>query len=101
MALDREDKADVKRAMGSKMANKVAKVTRDYHSANSKYKKTGTGFGSVLSKQADLERTEFASKAHEKKREMAKKIKPGFQQDGGWIGKNMVNESHAKFHYGK
>ena len=28
-------------------------------------------------------------------------VKPGFQKDGGWIGKNMTNESHAKFHYSK
>ena len=30
MALSSEDKSDVKRAMGKAMANKVAKVTRDY-----------------------------------------------------------------------
>lgn len=29
MALSKEDKGDVKRAMGKAMANKIAKVTRD------------------------------------------------------------------------
>lgn len=35
------------------------------------------------------------------KRKALHKVKAGAQKDGGYVGKNMTNESHAKFHYGK
>ena len=55
---------------------------------------------------------EYADKLHEmsekhkksspaKRKALEKEVKAGFQKDGGWVGKNMTKESHAKFHYGK
>jgi hypothetical protein len=49
MAISREDKADVKGAMGKAMANKVANVTRDNTKSRAlKIKQTVKSFGSTM-----------------------------------------------------